>query len=90
MTLSVIKVVKYYFISDNKSLYFRSNNDIRIVVVTKRYNNSEKKEEAKLVEYSLTPPFPKEFLIDITSLCNHTAHFALIEKWLIKKMPIII
>ena len=45
----------------------------------------KRKEEAKLVEYSLTPPFPKEFLIDITSLCNHTCTFCSNRKMANKK-----
>jgi len=35
----------------------------------------DRKEEAKQASYSLTPPFPKEFLIDITSHCNHACLF---------------
>lgn len=40
-------------------------------------NNSLKarKELTKEVNYSLTPPFPKEILIDISSLCNHACNF---------------
>lgn len=41
-------------------------------------NNDEikkRKETAKKVSYDLVPPFPKEFLIDISSLCNHTCSF---------------
>ncbi len=50
-------------------------------------NNSiiKRKEEAKKVEYSLIPPFPKEFLIDITSLCNHTCTFCSNRKMSDKK-----
>ncbi len=44
-----------------------------------------RKEEAKRVEYSLIPPFPKEFLIDITSLCNHTCSFCSNRKMVNKK-----
>lgn len=45
----------------------------------------KRKEEAKKVEYSLVPPFPKEFLIDITSLCNHTCTFCSNRKMTSKK-----
>ena len=34
-----------------------------------------RKEKAKEVNYSLKPPFPKEFLIDIASICNHKCTF---------------
>ena len=50
--------------------------------------NSEihkRKEEAKKVKYSLTPPFPKEYLIDISSLCNHTCTFCSNRKMTDKK-----
>ena len=46
---------------------------------------SKRKEDAKRVEYSLIPPFPKEFLIDITSLCNHTCNFCSNRKMANKK-----
>ena len=32
----------------------------------------DRKQKAREVDYELIPPFPKEYLIDITSLCNHT------------------
>lgn len=34
-----------------------------------------RKEKARDVKYSLLPPFPKEYLIDITSVCNHECNF---------------
>ena len=34
-----------------------------------------RKELTKQVDYSLKPPFPREILIDISSLCNHTCNF---------------
>ena len=34
-----------------------------------------RKESTKQVNYSLTPPFPKEILIDVSSICNHTCTF---------------
>ena len=45
----------------------------------------KRKEEAKKVEYSLTPSFPKEYLIDISSLCNHTCTFCSNRKMTDKK-----
>ena len=38
-------------------------------------NLQERKETTREVEYSLKPPFPKEILIDISSLCNHACSF---------------
>ena len=35
----------------------------------------DRKEKTKEVVYSVTPPFPKEILIDISSLCNHACNF---------------
>ena len=51
-------------------------------------SNSEihkRKEEAKKVVYDLCPPFPKEYLIDISSLCNHTCSFCSNRKMTGKK-----
>ena len=39
------------------------------------WEQQERKEKTKEVTYSLTPPFPKEILIDISSLCNHACNF---------------
>ena len=44
-----------------------------------------RKEQAKVVKYDLIPPFPKEFLIDISSLCNHTCNFCSNTKMVNKK-----
>ena len=52
-------------------------------------NNNEildRKQKAREVEYKLIPPFPKEYLIDITSLCNHTCSFCSNRKMSNKKM----
>lgn len=35
----------------------------------------KRKEKAKKVIYELVPPFPEEYLIDVSSLCNHTCTF---------------
>jgi len=51
-------------------------------------SNSEihkRKEKAKKVIYDALPPFPKEFLIDISSLCNHTCTFCSNRKMSDKK-----
>ena len=51
-------------------------------------NNNEildRKQKAREVEYKLIPPFPKEYLIDITSLCNHTCTFCSNRKMSNKK-----
>ena len=34
-----------------------------------------RKESTRKVEYNLKPPFPREILIDISSLCNHSCSF---------------
>ena len=34
-----------------------------------------RKKTTREVNYSLIPPFPKEILIDISSLCNHSCNF---------------
>ena len=36
---------------------------------------ADRKISTRKVEYSLIPPFPKEILIDISSLCNHACNF---------------
>ena len=36
---------------------------------------AERKVSTRKVDYSLIPSFPKEILIDISSLCNHTCNF---------------
>ena len=38
-------------------------------------NLKDRKKSTRKVDYSLTPPFPKEILIDISSLCNHACNF---------------
>ena len=50
--------------------------------------NSElhiRQQKAKEAVYSLKPPFPKEFLIDIASLCNHKCTFCSNPKMTDKK-----
>ena len=44
-----------------------------------------RKEKAKKVNYDLVPPFPEEYLIDISSLCNHTCTFCSNRKMKNKK-----
>ena len=48
----------------------------------------ERKEKTKEVTYSLTPPFPKEILIDISSLCNHACNFCSNVKMTNKSHPV--
>lgn len=45
----------------------------------------DRKQKAREVDYELIPPFPKEYLIDITSLCNHTCSFCSNRKMSNKK-----
>ncbi len=54
-------------------------------MLTKENSIANRKDEAKKVDYSLKPPFPKEFLIDITSVCNHSCTFCSNRKMLNKK-----
>lgn len=35
----------------------------------------QRKEEAKQARYVVTPPFPREFLLDVSSHCNHACMF---------------
>jgi len=53
--------------------------------LNKENSIENRKEDSKRVNYSLIPPFPKEFLIDITSLCNHTCTFCSNRKMSNKK-----
>ena len=48
----------------------------KIIIMSNKENEIlKRKEKALEVIYELVPPFPEEYLIDISSLCNHTCTF---------------